>query len=215
MPLPPPSPLSCDSQSIFGAACQQPQKPQKVARMQKPSAKRNKKKKRKENVTKKAAQAQSGHFPALFPHLAFPLLLRVLQSDVLASTASLLRLICICNNNSKLATQLILTRLPKLAVPAHWCHCSSSCCSSSTTGHIGVVSYPACQFACGPSAAHSCQLVNSSRWRIQLAMFSLKLNLNYDDDVAKIVSLHIVDRMNGCYDMITLMRLRVEMIMWL
>lgn len=47
-------------------------------------------------------------------------------------------------------------------------------------------------------------------------MFSLKLNLNYDDDdddVAKIVSLHIVDRMNGCYDMITLMRLRVEMIM--
>lgn len=45
-------------------------------------------------------------------------------------------------------------------------------------------------------------------------MFSLKLNLNYDDDdVAKIVSLHIVNRMNGCYDMITLMRLRREMIM--
>lgn len=39
-------------------------------------------------------------------------------------------------------------------------------------------------------------------------MFSLKLNLNYDDDVAKIVSLHIVNRKNGCYDMITLMRLR-------
>lgn len=59
---------SCDSQSIFGAACQQPQKPQKVARMQKPSAKRNRKKKRRKCHEKSSASSKRA-FSCAFPAL--------------------------------------------------------------------------------------------------------------------------------------------------
>lgn len=107
---------------------------------------------------KKAAQAQSGYFPTLSLRSGisfsptwqwtWPAAIGCCRFNYAAFLPPTATSSPITTNSPLNSFRGAFTNIPaKLAVIAYSCHAPTL--APHSTGHIGVVSYPACQFACG------------------------------------------------------------------